>query len=538
MRPIHLNMRLSKTRPSKQPSALPTFWTSVSEPKTTKTWEFQCDMTGAKTGQEFAKTAFLDSLIQDAAYQALLKSTRQQYHQQLAQILENRFSTTAETQPEFVAHHAFQGEVWDKAAAYFRRAGEDGIVRSAHREAMTCFDRALEAMGHLPENRDTMEQTMVLYLALRNVLQPLGESERLQAVLLQAEALAETLDDRPRLGQIYSYMTNYFWWTGEPERAADYGERAVALPPASRDVVFQGALRFQLALAYHAKGDYARSVVLCRDVVASIIGDQLYKRTPTGGLISVVSRQMLAWMLAERGEFVEGIAIGEEGIRIAETAEHQGSIMRICLGVGQLYLLKGLLPQAIDMLERSAPLCQTAETPLWFPLVAAHLGYAYVLSGRLTEAIQLLEQASEEAVSNGDMVYHARRVSYLSEAYLRSGCPEDANVHALQALEFAKVHHTRSDQAYVQRLLGDIAMHRNPSAISEAEAHYKQALGLAKELGLRPLQAHCHASLGMLYRQNGVSERARAELSTAIRMYRDMDMLFWLPKAEETLAEV
>ncbi len=87
-------------------------------------------------------------------------------------------------------------------------------------------------------------------------------------------------------------------------------------------------------------------------------------------------------------------------------------------------------------------------------------------------------------------------------------------------------------------LLGDIAIHREPLEIEQAEVHHQQALSLAKELGMLPLQAHCHRGLGTLYSQIGQSEQARAELSTAIEMYREMEMTFWLPETEATLAEV
>ena len=96
----------------------------------------------------------------------------------------------------------------------------------------------------------------------------------------------------------------------------------------------------------------------------------------------------------------------------------------------------------------------------------------------------------------------------------------------------------RGDQLGVVRLLGEVARHRNPPEVEPAADHYRQALALAEELGMRPLQAHCHRSLGMLYRQTGRDDLARAALSTAIEMYRTMDMTFWLPQAESALAQV
>ena len=106
-----------------------------------------------------------------------------------------------------------------------------------------------------------------------------------------------------------------------------------------------------------------------------------------------------------------------------------------------------------------------------------------------------------------------------------------------RALAHARKRQERGHQAYILRLLGDIATHCDPSEVEEAEASYRQALALAEELGMRPLQAHCHLGLGTLYANQDQPEQARVELSIAIALYRAMDMAFWLPQAEAALAQ-
>jgi tetratricopeptide (TPR) repeat protein len=106
------------------------------------------------------------------------------------------------------------------------------------------------------------------------------------------------------------------------------------------------------------------------------------------------------------------------------------------------------------------------------------------------------------------------------------------------ALDLARTYKERGHEAWALRLLGEIAAHQAPPEIEPAEAHYQQALALAGELGMRPLVAHCHLGLGTLYAKTGQQEPARAELSTAIEMYRAMAMTFWLPQAEAPLAQV
>jgi tetratricopeptide (TPR) repeat protein len=126
----------------------------------------------------------------------------------------------------------------------------------------------------------------------------------------------------------------------------------------------------------------------------------------------------------------------------------------------------------------------------------------------------------------------------LGEAQLLAGRLEEAHTLAARALALARAHEELGNQAYALHLLGEIAAHRDPSESELAEAHYREALALAEELGMRPLQAHCHRGLGTLYSRVGRAQQARAALGTAIALYQAMEMTFWLPQAEATLAEV
>ena len=109
---------------------------------------------------------------------------------------------------------------------------------------------------------------------------------------------------------------------------------------------------------------------------------------------------------------------------------------------------------------------------------------------------------------------------------------------AARTLEYFRTYQERGNEVYALRLLGDIATHRDPPEVEEAEASYRQAMTLASELGMRPLLAHCHLGLGSLYAKTGQRQQARAELSAAIELYRAMEMTFWLPQTEAALAQV
>jgi tetratricopeptide (TPR) repeat protein len=115
---------------------------------------------------------------------------------------------------------------------------------------------------------------------------------------------------------------------------------------------------------------------------------------------------------------------------------------------------------------------------------------------------------------------------------------EDALEFARRTLDLSRDRQERGSRVWALYLLGEIAAQRDPLEVEPAEDHHRQALALAEELGMRPLQAHCRLSLGTLYTKVGRRKEAHAELSTAIELYRAMEMTFWLPQTEAALAEV
>jgi tetratricopeptide (TPR) repeat protein len=252
---------------------------------------------------------------------------------------------------------------------------------------------------------------------------------------------------------------------------------------------------------------------------------------------AIVSRAWLGRCLAELGAFPEGIAHAEAAVRVAEAVDHPNSLIISCLGVGFLTLRQGDIARAISVLERGLELCRVYNILLWFPETSSALGCAYAFAGRVAEALPLLEQAEQRGAAMGTMGGQSLRVGYLSEAYLLAGSMQEAVQLAGRALDLARAHKERGHEAWALRLLGEIAAHQASPEIEPAEHHYRQALALAEELGMRPLAAHCHLGLGTLYARTGQSEQARAELSAAIELYRAMEMTFWLLQAEAILAD-
>jgi tetratricopeptide (TPR) repeat protein len=171
-------------------------------------------------------------------------------------------------------------------------------------------------------------------------------------------------------------------------------------------------------------------------------------------------------------------------------------------------------------------------------MAASILGAAYTLAGQMAEALPLLDQMLERITTGSRMLFHALLLTELSEALLLVGRVDEASSLARRLLDLSHTLTGRGYQAHARRLLGEVARRREPPDVDQAEAHYRQALALAEEVGMRPLVAHCHLGLGKLCATIGRRGEARAELSTAIELYRAMEMTFWLPQAEAILAQV
>jgi tetratricopeptide (TPR) repeat protein len=180
-------------------------------------------------------------------------------------------------------------------------------------------------------------------------------------------------------------------------------------------------------------------------------------------------------------------------------------------------------------------LCRTAEVRNLFDVSAALLGYAYALSGRIPEGVTLMEEALADPEATGT-AYHPLLLAYLGEAHLLAGRRDDAAAVGQRALDLAHRQKERGNEAWAPRLLGDIAARADPPDRESAEGHYNQALVRADELGMRPLQAHCHLGLGKLFHHTDDRAKAAEHLTIAATMHREMDMGFWLEKVEAELA--
>ncbi len=474
---------------------------------------------------------FKHALTHEVAYGSLLAERRRALHQRIVDAIERNYSDRLAEHVERLGHHAVCGELWEPAVDFLRQSGAKGAARSAYREAAASFEQALVALNHLPETRETLELGIDLRFDLRSSLQALGDHERVFEHLRDAEAMATALGDQDRLGWSSAYLSQYLWRMGDPAQANVSGQRALTIASRLDDFALQVVTSFFLGQGYFNAGDYGGAIEYCRRNVAALDGERTHERLGLTGLPAVLSRIWLAWSLAERGEFPEAMTHAEAALSIAEAADQPYSVAAACLGVGQIQVVQGALAQAIPVLERAAGLCETWDLGVIFPTTAAVLGLAYALRGRVDEALPLLEK--DEAMASSVRIFETSTARIaLGTGYLLAGKLDDAAASATHVAELAGERGFRGTQARASHLLGEISARRDPPEAAGADDHYRRALALADELGMRPLVAHCQLCLGQLCRRAGDRQEAEERIATAMAMYRDLDMRFWLEQAD------
>ena len=363
------------------------------------------------------------------------------------------------------------------------------------------------------------------------VAHPLGELRPLLAELREAESLALALDDRERLGWARLHISHVLVLIDDPRPAVQLAHDVLAIAETVGNREIEADAYLWLGCGYYALGQHRRAVELLRKGCGRC-------GTPTSGLRDVIAQSgYVAMFLSELGEFAEAETAAET---TARSAYHGGPSLeprervladRLVLGSQGRPRPGGVVGRARG---RAVPAVELPANPRG-PLCV--LGHVLALSGHATQAVDLLEQGVRQADAFGLAWLRCQRLHYLGEAYLLAGRADDARRTADQALALAREREERGFEAWALRLQAEIAA-ATPPIVDVAESRFREAIALATELEMRPLVAHCHLGLGKLYRRTGDGAKAEEHLTTATTMYREMDMTFWLEKAEAAIAKV
>jgi class 3 adenylate cyclase/tetratricopeptide (TPR) repeat protein len=295
---------------------------------------------------------FRHTLTHDVTLGSLLQDRRRTLHARIVEALEMLYPERLTEHVEQLAHHAFRGEVWEKAVTYLQQAGVKAFARSTHRQSATRLEEALVAPRALPETSVTLEQAVDVRLALRNSLFPLGDFGTGLDHLRDAEGLAKKLGDQRRLAWIAAYMSEHARLTGHATDARTFALSALTIAERLGDFPLRIAGNYYLGIACCTSGDYRQADEFFQRILQLLKGDLIRERCGLAGFPAPSSNSFWAYALAERGEFDQGIACGQEAVRLAEMLDHPFSVIQACSFLGRVYGIRGEFDKAIRWAER------------------------------------------------------------------------------------------------------------------------------------------------------------------------------------------
>jgi len=472
---------------------------------------------------------FKHAFTHDVTYSGLLRDRRRDIHARVVDAIERLYADRPGEQVERLAHHAFHGELKEKAVHYFRQAAGKAAARSALSDARAWFEKALDVLKSLPESQDTIEEAFEIRLELRSVLRQFGEVSQMLDNIREAEVLAERLKDDQRRGRVCAILTTVLATIDELDEAMVTGTRAVEIAQRAGDLRLSIIARSCLEEAYYYRGEYEHVVENTIATLAALPAEWDHEFLGLALPPSVFGRACLIMSLAELGRFAEAAKYEAEAIRIADHTQHAHTIGWAYLAASTLHLFRGDWVKTRSLIDRWINLPQTLDIAVLLPWAVATSAWALAEIGEAGEALARLregEQLLERQLARGIVGHRAWGYHAVSRASLLLGRLDDTQRLSQRSIESAQ--RQPGFAAHALRLLGDIASHPDLFDAQRGIGYYQQALKIAEQHGMRPLIAHCYRGLGKLYGRIGQPDHARENLAAATMMYREMEMDVWL----------
>ena len=467
---------------------------------------------------------FRHFMTREVAYSSLLREQTRALHEKVASELIRLASRRTEEEVEQIAEHAEKGHAWPEAVEYLQRSGEKAFALYANEEAADYFERALAALGHVPQSRATLEQDVDLRFELRNALIALCELERIGKCLDALEPLVAQLGDSNRAARLASYRCNQQFLAARQRSAIEVGEAGLRLAHEIGDRGLHAELLYRIGQSYHLIGDNRKALALLNQSIAKAVERRARERFDLAVIPAVGSRMWLVSILAECGDFRQALAQAERAVEIAREAQDPLSEVLGWLAVGHVQRRKGEVDDAIRALERGMALTERYPMPMWRLRLESSLGLARARRSEFVQGLELTRSALVGAERMGLMVDRPMLHVHLGEALLRAGRFAEALSHARQALNIALAHENKRDEPWARLLTALAFWALDPKATDEPLAQLQSALHLGVACGARPLEAHCRTMLGAVYGRQGDVAKAKEFAAAGGALYAELNM--------------
>jgi class 3 adenylate cyclase/predicted ATPase len=458
---------------------------------------------------------FKHALIQDAAYQSLLKSARQQYHQRIAQVLEEHFPQTAETQPALLAQHYTQAGLTEQAIAYWQQAGQHASNRSAYLEAINHFTTGIELLTTLPETPEHTQQSLTLYIGLGAALQVTkGQAApEVEHAYSQAHALCQRVGETPQLVPVLLGLYRFYIVQSQLHTAREIGETLLRLAQHAGDPALTVLAHYALGATCFWLGELPAARQHLEEARARYTPDQSRALVFRMGLDPGVGcRAYAAWTLWLLGYPHQALTRVHEALALVHELAHPYTLAYTRCSAAIVYQFRRDVSAVHDHAEAAVALATEQGFPLWAALGTSLRGCALALQDQGEAGLAQVRQGSAAWRATSATMLVSYLYTMLGEVCDHLGRVEDG----LQALDEAHTlmeqHEERYWEAEVYRLRGVLLLRQTGTPQEEAEAWLRRALDVARRQEAKSLELRAAMSLARLWQHRGKGQEARALL--------------------------
>jgi predicted ATPase len=490
---------------------------------------------------------FKHALIQDAAYENLLKSRRQILHRRVAETLRDKLGAAASAEPELLAQHFTRAGLTEAAIEWWGKAGQHSLARSALVEAAEQLARALDQIATLPGTPALRREQIKHQVALANALMHLKgySAPEPKAAIEQARLFIERVDSLGEASEdpLLLFSVLYGFW------AANF----VAGNAVSRDLADHflmlakkqgatGPLLVGYRIMGHSlfyEGDFAQARTHYDQGIALYNPSEhrpLATRFGHDSGMAILSFR--AWTLWALGNPDAALGDSDEALKIARDTGQAASLMFALFHAPTLQLLCGNYRVAAEGAEELCALAEEKSASLWKASGTVHQGCILAVTGRAREAVETLTAGIAAARSTGQNLFHPLYLSLLARAHADLGQFGDACRSIDQSMAAIETTKESWCESEVNRVAGEISLKSPEQDAGKAKAYFERALVVARNQQAKSWELRAAMSLARLWRDQGKRNEARDVLAPIYGWFTEGFDTLDLKEAKALLGEL
>jgi class 3 adenylate cyclase/predicted ATPase len=504
-----------------------------------------------------ATYVFKHALIRDAAYQSLLKSTRQFYHQQIAHVLEARFPEIKETQPELLAHHYTEAGRHTQAIAYWQQAGQHAIQRSAHAEAIAHLTRELQLLATLPDTPERLQVELTCQLALgTSLLATKGHAApEVEHAYARARKLCQRMGETPQLLMALQGLFSFYLGKAEFRTTRDLGEELLGRESEGEKEPFQLVAHRILASTHFYLGEFASARQHAEEGLARY--DSLRHRFLAfkyGQDVGVYCRVYAAWTLWALGYADQALQHIDKALNLARELSHPFSWAVALNHAAYLHHFRREKRAALERAEAAIALCNEQGFAFYWAMANVVRGWVLAAQPPPEEGIGQTLRGLTAWRDTGAVILVPTFLALLAESYGIAGQPEEGLTVLDEALDITEANGECWWKAELYRLKGELCLIKairtgnvgsDPGAPSsgavaaqQAEICFRQSLDGARGQQAKALELRAAMSLSRLWQRRGQQTEARQLLAPVYGWFTEGFDTADLQEARELLEDL